>query len=111
MRGLANAYMKQWEQGRQQEKYELLKTGTIPFLKDLMEGRFPDNVVNPIPVGFRKVHDLPDSAFNTSISPVAVGQACGALDQLIPAGEVVQSLSSELKATFKKLFADRSAHT
>jgi NAD(P)H-dependent flavin oxidoreductase YrpB (nitropropane dioxygenase family) len=102
-RTLRNAYAAEWEGERAEEKRRLLRQGTIPFVQDTQQGRFGASVPSPIPTSFDDVRDQGDEQFDTSKACVAIGQACGALDDVPPAAEVVNTLMKELRASLSSL--------
>jgi NAD(P)H-dependent flavin oxidoreductase YrpB (nitropropane dioxygenase family) len=102
-RALRNRYIVEWETERVAEKRELLSKGIVPFIKDLKEDRFGKPVIHPIPSGYTDVRNAPDEFFDPEISMVAVGQACGALESIQPAREVVAELMASLEKTFQSL--------
>ena len=102
-RALQNPYIMEWETDRAEEKRQLLKQGIIPFIKDLKAGKFDKPIAHPIPNGYKDVRNSSGEEYDPKISMVAVGQVCGALNQIQSAQEVVDDLMNSLKTTFENL--------
>ena len=101
MRHILNAYSKEWEFERQEEKRKLLKQGIIPFNYDSKHGRFGKGPKSAIPRGtfqnMRKVKNWNSQG----ITSVAVGQSCGALYDILPAKDVIEEIMSDLLSTMR----------
>lgn len=102
-RALKNPYLLSWEKERAVEKRELLQSGIIPFVKDIRENRFGKKIANPIPSGYRDVRTDGDETFDPDISMVAVGQACGTLNEIQSTEDVVEEIMLSLQQTLKDL--------
>jgi NAD(P)H-dependent flavin oxidoreductase YrpB (nitropropane dioxygenase family) len=102
-RTLNNAYIMEWETARYSEKISLLKQGVIPWFHDVKSGRIGPEVPSPIPSGYRDYRAPENDKLVVGMSIVPVGQACGALNQIQSAADVVNELMAELSNTLNRL--------
>jgi len=96
MRIIKNDYSVNWEQNRAEEQKQLLASGTIPYYKD-------QKIVEEKNKGEMK--DIPMPKFVDKAHPWLCGQVAGAIHEVLPAQQIVESMVTDATKGLQKLAA------
>lgn len=107
LRVIKNNYSLSWI-GREAEMRELLQSGVVPHARDMKAGALPSER-SAIPDYGDQWRDIRAAKphFDKHVDSVAVGQAVGAITEVLPAADVVAEIVQSLEETLNRVAAFR----